>query len=531
MAASDDHGAVPIAATCTAQPALSSAGSPSVDANVAREGSPSAKHGVDRSTPVMTSSPRWWLSRRAGVVQLLVSASDGADTSTEAQRGTERSRRAVYSAGCSFAARALLVASTLISIPLTFNYLGYERFSVWMVFSSIMTMLTFADLGIGNGMVSALSRAADRDAAARCQASGFFLLVGISAFLCIIFGVAYPLTEWAAVFNLKDPEAINEIRPAILVLFAFFVLMLPLVTANKVRFALQEDYVNSAWEIVASAVGLLGILLVVWMRGGVPWLVIVVTAGRVGAGIGNWINLARSRPWLLPHWRLADPRIMRELLRSGAMFFVLSLAANLAVSCDNYIVLYQLGAEPAATYAVAAKIYALLTLAASTVLSPLWPAYGEAITRGDVAWLQRTLRRSVLLMATTSPISSGLLFFSANIIVEYWLGRGLELPPGLLLAFSVWVPLQCVGMAISMFLNGALLIGPQVLIAASFTVASLATKVIFAPSLGIAGIVWVSVVIYAATTLLPHLWLVPFALRRVCRTPVAPVASPHEAGA
>jgi O-antigen/teichoic acid export membrane protein len=535
MAASDDPGATPpSAALCSPHPGPSSAGSRSAGGNVAFESSVSAERGVDRSAPVMNSPPRRWLRRRAGVVRLLASASGDADSSTEAQRGTERSRRAAYSAGCSFAARALLVASTLISIPLTLDYLDFERFSVWMVFSSIMTMLSFADLGIGNGMVNAFSRAVardDRGAAAKCLASGFFLLFGLSALLCIAFGIAYPLTDWAAVFNLKDAEAVDEIRPALLALFAFFVLMLPLVTANKVRFALQEDYVNSAWEVVASGVGLCGLLLVVWMKGGVPWLVLVISAGRIGAGIGNWIHLARSRPWLVPRWRLADLGVMRELLSSGAMFFILSLAANLAVSCDNYIALYELGAKPAATYAVAAKLYGLVTLAASMVLMPLWPAYGEAIARGDLAWLRHTLRRSVLLMATITPMLSALLLLSASAVVEYWTGRDLALPTGLLLAFSLWVPLQSVGMAISVFLNGALLIGPQVLIATSFTVISLAAKVIFAPSFGIAGIVWASAAVYAATTLLPYLWLVPFALRKVCRTPVGPVAIPHEASA
>jgi O-antigen/teichoic acid export membrane protein len=466
------------------------------------------------------------------VPQLLASELHGADTSTEAQRGTERSRRAAYSAGCSFAARALLVASTLISIPLTFNYLGVERFSLWMVLSSIMTMLTFADLGIGNGMVNAFSQAVargDRVAAARCMASGFFLLIGVSALLCIAFCIAYPLTEWAAVFNLKDAKAIEEVRPAVLALFGFFVLMLPLVTANKARFALQEDYVNSAWEVVASAIGLCGLLLVVWMKGGVPWLVLAISASRIGAGIGNWIHLARSRPSLVPRWHLADFSVMRDLIRVGAMFFVLSLTANLVVSCDNYIALYKLGAEPAATFAIAAKLYGLITLAASMVLTPLWPAYGEAVARGDLTWLRHTLRRSVVMMATTTPVLAGLLFLSANIVVEYWTGQDLVLSTALLLSFSLWVPLLSIGMAISIFLNGALLIGPQLLIATSFTVISLAAKIVLVPRFGIAGLVWMSIPVYVITTLLPYLWLVPFALRKVCQDSAPSLSTPGEA--
>lgn len=86
-------------------------------------------------------------------------------------------------------------------------------------------------------------------------------------------------------------------------------------------------------------------------------------------------------------------------------------------------------------------------------------------------------------------------------------------------------------MAISVFLNGARLIWPQVLIATAFTVVSLAAKVALATSLGIAGIVWGSVAVYAITTLLPYLWVVPFALRRVCHAGASPAATSYEAGA
>jgi O-antigen/teichoic acid export membrane protein len=336
--------------------------------------------------------------------------------------------------------------------------------------------------------------------------------------------------DWTAVFNLTDPQSINEIRPAVIALFAFFVLMLPLVTANKLRFALQEDYVNSAWEVLASTIGLVGILLVVWLKGGLPWLVVVISMGRVVAGLGNWLQLALHRPWLVPRWRLADRRIIAKLIRSGAMFFTLSLTANLMVSCDNYIVLYQLGAKQAAIFAVAAKMYGLITLAASMVIMPLWPAYGEAIARGDIAWLQNTLRRSVASMAMLTPVLSGLLFLSANFIVEYWVGGKLALPTDLLLAFCVWVSLQSVGMAISIFLNGALVIGSQLVIAISFTVLSLGAKIVFAPMLGISGIIWASAATYALTTLLPYLWIVPSSLQKICQNARGRLPTAHEAG-
>ena len=38
-----------------------------------------------------------------------------------------------------------------------------------------------------------------------------------------------------------------------------------------------------------------------------------------------------------------------------------------------------------------------LPVLAIIVLSPLWPAYGEAVARDDLPWVHRTLRRSVVI--------------------------------------------------------------------------------------------------------------------------------------
>ena len=55
------------------------------------------------------------------------------DTATAEGRSKERYRRAALSAATSFAAKAIALLTTAISVPLTLGYyLGGERFGVWM---------------------------------------------------------------------------------------------------------------------------------------------------------------------------------------------------------------------------------------------------------------------------------------------------------------------------------------------------------------------------------------------------------------
>src|ERR1035438_6179081 len=78
-------------------------------------------------------------------------------------RGTERNRRAVLTGAVATFARAVQVGTSLITVPLTLKYLGNERFGLWMTISSVLAMASFADFGVGNGVLSKVARAFGKD--------------------------------------------------------------------------------------------------------------------------------------------------------------------------------------------------------------------------------------------------------------------------------------------------------------------------------------------------------------------------------
>ena len=68
-----------------------------------------------------------------------------------------RSRRAALSSAAGLTARGITLFVTLATIPIALNYLGTERFGVWATLAAIISLLAFADLGIGNGLVNLLA--------------------------------------------------------------------------------------------------------------------------------------------------------------------------------------------------------------------------------------------------------------------------------------------------------------------------------------------------------------------------------------
>ena len=98
-------------------------------------------------------------------------------------RGGERYRRAGITASSSFITKALNVAISFLSVPLTVHYLGAERYGVWLTISSLLTWMSMTDFGLaGNALINVLAEASgkeDREGAQHYAASAFWALTGV----------------------------------------------------------------------------------------------------------------------------------------------------------------------------------------------------------------------------------------------------------------------------------------------------------------------------------------------------------------
>jgi Na+-driven multidrug efflux pump len=140
---------------------------------------------------------------------------------------------------------------------------------------------------------------------------------------------------------------------------------------------------------------------------------------------------------------------------------------------------------------------------AATLLQPLWPAYGEAIARGDIAWVRRTLVLSTLAsVIIISPLALSLMLFGDD-LARFWMRRPIDLGFGILSGMALWVLVETIGSAMGYFLNGALVMRVQLIFASIFAVVSVLLKIKLAREFGIAGIPWGTLIAYTGIMLVP----------------------------
>lgn len=426
------------------------------------------------------------------------------DTSTEEGRSQERYRRAALTTLASVAARAVTVCTSLLTVRLTIHYLGTERYGLWMTVTSVVSLLTFADLGIGNGLLNALADAHGRDdmkAAHRYVSSAFFVLLGIATLLLAIFGCVYSFIPWARLFNVASPLAVREAGPAVFVFLACFLVNMPLDVVQRVQTGRQKGFATSIWTIVGSLAGLGCLILVMNRQGGLPWLILAILGGQILGVLGNWAQeFGVAHPELFPspgYWDLASARM---ILGTGIMFFLLQVCGALSVPLDNIIITQVLGPEAVTQYAVPIRPFILLTSVASMFVMPLWPAYGEALARGDSKWVKSTFRHSISYSVLVfGPVCLGLAVFG-KFIIRVWVGPAVHPTSPLLFGMFLYTLGIVLYNASAMLLYGMNKLKFLVAVGMVQAFTGVAVKILMARVSGITGVTWGNMILVVLGT-------------------------------
>ena len=461
--------------------------------------------------------PQQWFRRLR-----LLSLAPG-DESTPEGRAQERHRRAALSALAAALSKVIAVLTTLVSIPLALAYLGDERFGIWSTLSALVLALQFADLGLGNGVVNAVSAAlgaGDRAAMRRYISSGFYALMAVCTLLALLAALLVPVLPWSELFSLRTDQARAEVLPAVAVFAACLALAVPLGLVQRVQIALQRGFIASAWQCAANVLALIAIWQATVWQLALPWLVLALLGAPLLTALVNaMVFFWRTEPGLRPRWSDVQGAATATLLRTGASYFIIQLAGAVVFASDSLFIANLLGAAEVARYAVPEKLFGVISLLVATAVGPLWPAYGEAIARGDLGWVRQTLKRSLLMAAMFSAGAAGLLMLLGPWLIGLWVGPRLDVSMPLLWALGLWKLFEGVGFAWAMFLNGAGLLRYQVLTAGLMAAGVLVLKPWLVLQLGLAGAPLATALVYGMVTLLPLRWVLPRLLAQVRARP------------
>ena len=360
-------------------------------------------------------------------------------------RGSFRNRRLFYSVISSLGAKGVTVLVSLLSVPLTFNYLNPERFGIMMTIVSLITTINFADLGIGFGLQNRWAELSLDETGISLQkaiSSVFFFLLGIGCCLLLVGMSLYFWVDLSFIFNLKgnDPALTKEVNDASLVFFIITALAFPFSIVQKVQAGKQESYITNFWIIASNVSSLLLLLLFTFLKLGIPFIIFALYGvNNLLIVINFFIEFYKKNTELSPQIQFYDFTFLKGLIKDGIFFLSTQLGAMTLNTGNNVILASYHGAATVGYLNIGLKLISLFLIPIEVFAPNLLPAINDALSRNDFAWLHSKLRFFLKFVLVYGLVSFCVLLFTGNYLIEVWLSTKMGLDFNTLLVFSLFL--------------------------------------------------------------------------------------------
>ncbi len=410
----------------------------------------------------------------------------------------ERSRKLAFNVLSSMVVKVISMVVTLALMPISLQLTDKTTYGVWLTLSSVILWLNFFDMGLSNGLTNKLSSSfalGETLKARKFLSTTYFLLLLILIPICFIFIPVSFFVDWNSIFNTQlKPEVI---RSAVWITFASFCLTFLLKPLIDLLKASQQHFVISIIQVAAN----LGALFLIWLWGPSvenKFLFMCMSLAfsfPISLLIASLIFYQGRFRSILPSFSFVSMSFAKEIFGISTKFLIIQLSVLTIFTSNNFLISSFVGNDYVTYYNFSYRLFSIIIIFQTMIMTPLWPAFTDAYTLKDFNWIRNVISKSNKLNFLLLIPLLGMLIFSST-IYWYWVGPDILIPPSINYLLAIFVSVSIFKETYVSFINGSGRLNLQVLysittIAAHYPLAYLFSKVLL---MGINGILLLNII-------------------------------------
>ena len=420
----------------------------------------------------------------------------------------ERSKNLRNNIIYSCALKCIGLATSLLIVPITIDYLNNEVYGIWMTLTSILYWIGAFDIGLGNGMRNYLTEAISQknyEVGKSYITTTFTFLAIIALIVAAISIIPLWVLNYNHTFNTYSISN-NGLRDAAIVAVMFTLVNFVIKNIGVIFIALQKYAVNDLLSIGGNILSLVIIyILTKTTEGKLLYVVLAYTASSCLIYLLAIIPLFKKHPELRPAFRYFNMKLGKKLIGKGTGFFLIEISSCIVIfGAANIFITQFCGPSAVTTYNIAYKFFNLLVIAYTIILSPMWNAYTDAYVKGDMVWIDKTFNRALKLWGL-SVLGGIVMLFGCQIFYHLWVGDKVEVPFSVSLCTLVYVCFFNLNNCVTYLINGLNKIRIQIITSLVFTALYIVAVLALGERLGIEGVVYSMAGSYACMALI-HLY-------------------------
>lgn len=414
--------------------------------------------------------------------------------------GGERNVQLKKNIALSFVVKGLNILVNFLLVSVSIAYIDQTRYGVWVTLTSILTWLSFFDIGMGNGLRNKLAIAVaqkDYDTAQKYVSTTYAMLACISLLIFIVCFFINPVINWNSF--LKIPASVDEnIHALLLMVLGGFCIQFVVQLLNIILTAIHEQAVAEFITFLGQAVLLLTILILKHtVPGSLKVLIMAFSFIPVTViFIASLFSYRTKLKKLTPSVKGIDPKLAKGIFHVGAAFFFIQIGALILFQTDNVIIANIIGPEAVTEFNVAYKLFSVVIIGFSVIMTPFWSAFTEAHAKDDYEWIGASIKRLRKLWLIISLAGVPLLALCARFIFSFWLDGNVTVSNTLTIAMAGYVICYTCLALNCYFLNGIGKLRLQLLLYFVVSATNIPLGIFLAKVWGVEGVVIANIITF-----------------------------------
>jgi O-antigen/teichoic acid export membrane protein len=358
-----------------------------------------------------------------------------------------------------------------------------------------MGWFSFFDIGLGNGLRNNLTEAIankQNELARNYVSTTYAILIVIITISLVLFLIVNPFLNWTKILN-TPAEMGNELRILALIVFSFFCLQLVFQLITIVLTADQKPAVSSAINLAGTTLSLIivfiltkttigSLLLLGLALSAVPIIILLFSS--------VWFYNCKYKIYA-PSLKYVKFAYAKKLMTLGFNFFIIQIAAIVLFQTNNIIISQLFGPQQVTPYNIAFKYFSITTMTYAIVTTPLWSAFTDAWTKGDIPWIKKIINKMLTFWYVMTILTIFMLLVSRS-AYYFWIGDTVKIP--FILSFSIALNVIIIGWntIYVQFINGVGKLRLQLLSGIFGTFITIPLAIYLGKKWGISGVVFSS---------------------------------------
>lgn len=412
--------------------------------------------------------------------------------------GDERSVKAKQNTFYMFFIKGGTILIGLLLVPVTLSYVDSDTYGIWLTLSSMITWISFFDIGLNNGLKNKLTQALaarDYELGRKYVSTTYALLTLIFIPVMVLLLVIAPLLDWSALLHITVNNS-RVLLVSVAIIIVYFCITFVLSTINIVLMADQRPADASFRTFIQQLFSLVIIFILTKTTKGdlVNLCIGLCISPIIILLLFNFYLFTTRYKYLKPSFKYVDFGTAPDLMKLGVQFFLIQIAGVIQFQMVNFLIIRHFGPSEVTSYNIAHKYFNVLYMLWGIVITPLWAAVTDAFAKKDFSWVKRARSKYARVMCLM--LGSGVLMLAISpLVYRIWVGQSVSISFALSFWVFLYTAVMIYGSLYVNILNGAGVLKTQTIICCISPLVFLASvKVLTSFGVGASSIIIASIV-------------------------------------